>query len=78
MSYRLQVLIPEELNARVAKAAQRTRMSKGAWVRGAMERALDGSRLHDRGVDPLARLQALNAPTADIRQMNLEIDNGRR
>lgn len=78
MSYRLQVLIPEELNARVAKAAQRTRVSKGAWVRGAMESALDGSRSRDRGMDPLARLQALNAPTADIRQMNREIDKGRR
>jgi hypothetical protein len=78
MSYRLQVLIPEDLNARVAKAAQRTRVSKGAWVRGAMEGALAGSRSRDRGVDPLARLRALNAPTADIGQMNREIDKGRR
>jgi hypothetical protein len=34
MSHRLQVLIPPELDAKLAKAAQRGRVSKGEWVRG--------------------------------------------
>ena len=33
MSYRLQVLIPERLEARVRKASQQCRNSKGGWMR---------------------------------------------
>jgi hypothetical protein len=74
MSYRLQVLIPEDLNARLEKSAQRTQMSKGEWVRRAIEQ-----RLKSTGVDdPLARLIAVQAPTADIGDMLDEIDRGRR
>jgi hypothetical protein len=74
MSIRLQVLIPEALDRRIRKAAQRRRLSTGAWVREALERALaepagDG--------DPLARLAELGAPTADIDQMLAEIEAGR-
>ena len=73
MSHRLQVLIPAGLDARIRKAAQRGRVSKGQWVRRAIERALaepgDG--------DPLAALAALGAPTADIEQMLAEIEAGR-
>lgn len=74
MSKRLQVLIPEGLDARVTKAAQRKRQSKGEWVRRAIERALD-----DRGddADPVAKLASLGGPTADIDQMLAEIDAGR-
>jgi hypothetical protein len=73
-SYRLQVLIPEVLQRRIRKAAQRRKLSTGAWVRLAMERALadDGG-----AADPLARLTALGAPTGDIEQMLAEIDAGR-
>lgn len=75
MSHRLQILIPEGLEARVRKAAQRSRLSKGAWVRRAIERALteDG----DKG-DALERLSGLGAPTGDIEQMLAEIEAGRR
>jgi hypothetical protein len=74
MSNRLQVLIPEGLDARVRKAAQRRGVSKGEWVRRAIEAALadDG-----RGPDPLERLSSLGAPTADIDQMLAEIEAGR-
>ncbi len=73
MSKRLQVLIPDGLEARVRKAAQRTRVSKGEWVRRAIERALA-----DRApADPLARLAALGGPTGDIDQMLAEIEAGR-
>jgi hypothetical protein len=74
MSHRLQVLIPESLEARLAKAAQRRRLSKGEWVRRAIEQALaEGA--HEP--DPLERLAALGGPTADIDQMLAEIEAGR-
>ena len=75
MSKRLQVLIPDGLDARVAKAAQRRRLSKGEWVRRAIERALDEN---TENSDPVARLARLGGPTGDIDQMLAEIDAGRR
>jgi hypothetical protein len=74
MSIRLQVLIPEGLDARIRKAAQRSRLSKGAWVRGAIERAIAEDR---QPADPLAKLASLGAPTGDIDQMLAEIEAGR-
>lgn len=74
MSYRLQVLIPESLDARVRKASQRCRLSKGEWVRRAIEHALAQESAIS---DPLARLAGLGAPTADIDQMLAEIEAGR-
>jgi hypothetical protein len=74
MSHRLQVLIPERLEARMRKAAQRNRISKGEWVRRAIERALADSGAIS---DPLASLAGLGAPTADIDQMLAEIEAGR-
>ena len=73
MSYRLQVLVPEGLERRIRKAAQRSRLSTGAWVRQAIERALQ-----DRpSADPLDQLARLGAPTGDLSQMLAEIDAGR-
>jgi hypothetical protein len=71
---RLQVLIPVSLDARIQKAAQRSRMSKGQWVRLAVERALAENRGPGDALDRLARL---GAPTADVDQMLAEIDAGR-
>ncbi len=71
---RLQVLVPDGLDARVRKAAQRSRLSKGAWVRRAIERALADDRV---AADPLAKLSSLGAPTGDIEQMLAEIEAGR-
>ena len=76
MSHRLQVLIPPELDASLEKAAQRSRMSKGAWVRAALQEALDRSG-HSAGGYPVARLASLGAPTADIGRMLEEIESGR-
>ena len=42
MSHRLQVLVPEALDRRIRKAADRSRLSAGAWVRQAIERARGG------------------------------------
>jgi len=69
------VLIPDGLDARVRKAAQRSRISKGAWVRRAIERALGDD---EPGADALDRLASLGAPTADIDPMLAEIEAGRR
>ena len=55
-------------DARVNKAAGRTRISKEGRVRQARELI----------VNPLDRLQSLNAPTAAINRMNREIAKGRR
>ena len=78
MSHRLQVLISPELDAQLAKAAQRTRVSKGEWVRRALTEAV-GKAGKSRGIsDPLLRLESLGAPTADIKRMLAEIDAGRR
>jgi metal-responsive CopG/Arc/MetJ family transcriptional regulator len=74
MSFRLQILIPERLAARIRKAAERSRVSRGEWVRRAIERALVEQRAE---ADPLARLAGLEAPTADIEQMLSEIEAGR-
>lgn len=68
MSHRLQVLVPPALDARIRKAAQRSRLSKGEWVRRAIEAALEGR----TGADPLSRLAALGGPTANIEQMIAE------
>jgi hypothetical protein len=77
MSHRLQVLIPPELDAQLQKAAQRNRMSKGEWVRRALQEALRRSRKSKASSDPVARLASLNAPTAEIEQMLAEIESGR-
>lgn len=77
MSHRLQVLISAELDAQLSKAAQRSSMSKGEWVRRALEESLRHGGKHRSGSDPVARLAKLNAPTADIGQMLAEIEAGR-
>lgn len=76
MSHRLQVLISAELDAHLEKAAQRSRISKGAWVRNALKTALDRSG-HFSPADSVARLASLDAPTGDIDQMLAEIEAGR-
>jgi hypothetical protein len=77
MSHRLQVLIPPELDAQLSKAAQRSSISKGEWVRRALEESLRRGGKGGRSSDPVARLGKLNAPTADIDQMLAEIEAGR-
>ena len=73
MSHRLQVLVPEVLDRRIRKAAHRSGLSAGAWVRQAIERALR----EDYQGDPLDQLAMLGAPTGDIQQVLAEIDAGR-
>ena len=76
MSNRLQILVSEELDARLRKAADRGQVSMGEWVRRAIEERLErqAAALPD---DPLAALRGLCAPTADIDEMLAEIEQGR-
>jgi hypothetical protein len=78
MSHRLQVLIPPELDAQLRKAAQRSRMSKGEWVRRVLKESLQRPKKGRTMSDPLVRLASLSAPTGDIDRMLSEIDSGRR
>ena len=77
MSHRLQVLISPELDAQLEKASQRQRISKGEWVRRALQESLRQSGKTIRAADPIVRRASLNAPTADIEQMLSEIEAGR-
>jgi predicted transcriptional regulator len=74
MSTRLQIMVPSGLDRRIDRAAQRSRLSRSAWVRQAIERALEDDRI---GGDALDRLAGLEAPTADIDAMLSEIEAGR-
>lgn len=75
MSHRLQVLIAEELNDRLTQAAARSRVSKGEFVRSALEAAMAAQLTSS---DPVSRLSQINAPTADIEQMLEEIESRHR
>jgi hypothetical protein len=72
MSHRLQVLIPEELDSRLTHAAARQRMSKGEFVRTALESAL-AQQLST--ADPVERLAQINAPTGPIEALLEEIES---
>lgn len=76
MSHRLQVLIPEDLDAALNKAAQRNRMSKGEWVRRTLWEAVRESG-RAKVSDPVARLAGLDGPAADLDWMLAEIEKGR-
>lgn len=77
-NHRLQVLISGELDSRLGKAARRVQLSKGEWVRRAIESALRESvRTLPAESDPLVALGDLCAPTADIEDMLGEIEAGR-
>ncbi len=75
-SKRMQLLIPEGMDARLRRVAERERVSRGAWVRRAIEERLE----REAGPvpeDPLAELRTLNGPTSDICAMIGEIEAGR-
>ena len=55
--------------------AERARVSRGAWVRQAIEERLERESPELPG-DPLAALRELNGPTADICAMISEIEAG--
>jgi hypothetical protein len=70
------VLIPLKMDAVLRKAAQRARLSKGEWVRRAIELALRQERGRAAG-GAVDRLATIEAPTANIGEMLKEIEKGR-
>lgn len=76
MSHRVQILVPDELDSRMRKAAGRSRVSKGEWVRVAIEEKLTRD-ARSAPADPLAALAGLEGPTADIEDMLSEVEAGR-
>jgi hypothetical protein len=74
MSKRLQILVPPELDSRVRKAAQREKLSQGAWIRRAIERSLQVT----PGGSPVDRLKALAGPTGDIEEVLADLARARR
>lgn len=60
------MLVPRTLDARIREAAARSRLSKGEWVRRAIEAALVTPRASGGA---LVRLAALGAPTTDLDRM---------
>lgn len=78
MSKRLQVLIPDQEMEEIQRFARREKIAVGEWVR----RVLREAREQRPSSDPEAKLKALRRsvefsfPTADIEQMNREIERG--
>ena len=75
----MQVLIPPEMDAQIDKASQRTRMSKGEWVRRAIKEALrPPAGKAAKWEDPVAKRAKLGAPTGDIKAMLAQTERGRQ
>lgn len=78
MSVRLQVLLPDEEMEEIRRLAERESLPVGEWVR----RALREARQDRSKGDPREKLAALREevrntfPTADIGEMNEEIERG--
>jgi ribbon-helix-helix CopG family protein len=80
MSKRLQVLLQDQEMEEIRRLARRQRIPVGEWVR----RALRTARSRQPALEPQVKLRAVRKaaefsfPTADIRQMIDEIEQGYR
>jgi hypothetical protein len=78
MSKRLQVLLPDLELKEIQRLARRERLTVGEWVR----RVLREAREQKPSNDPATKLEAIrhgvgfSFPTADMEQMNREIERG--
>ena len=78
MSKRLQVLLPDQEMLEIQRYARREKITVGEWVR----RVLREARQLKPSSDAEAKLKAVRRcvefsfPTADIEQMNREIERG--
>jgi len=78
MSKRLQVLLPDHEMTEIQRLARRERLTVGEWVRRVLREAREQKPLND----PEAKLKAVRRaveysfPTADIEQMNVEMERG--
>lgn len=78
MSKRLQVLLSEEDFAELKEVAKRSRLSVGEWVRRVLRRAAreEAAAPAERKLEAIAKGLGYAFPTADIAQMNREIEEG--
>lgn len=78
MTKRLQVLLDDDELLDIQQSARRNRMTTAEWVRQRLREARKG----EDGGDPGPKLEAIRRafehsfPTADIEQMNAEIERG--
>jgi len=78
MSKRLRVLLPDQEMSDIQRLAKREGVTVSEWVR----RALREARAARPGVEPETKLKAVRRaveysfPTADVKQMLSEIDQG--
>lgn len=78
MSKRLQVLLPDQEMTEIQRMARHEKLTVGEWVR----RVLRDAREQRPSRDAEAKLKAIRRgvefsfPTADIQQMNREIERG--
>ena len=78
MTKRLQVLLDEPEWREVQRAARAQRVTMAEWVRQALRLARRGSSSKDvdRKLGAINRAARHTFPTADVEQMNAEIESG--
>jgi len=78
MMKRLQILLSEAEMERLRVTANASNVSVGEWVRRAIRRAYSESETRSAETKMLAVREAVKvyAPTADVDQMNREIERG--
>jgi hypothetical protein len=78
MSKRLQVLLPEEEMDEIRRLARREEVTVGEWVRRALREARARRPVQDskRKLQAIRRAAEYSFPTADIKQMLQEIEQG--
>lgn len=78
MTKRLQILVTEPEFEQLRAAARASRVSVGEWVRRAIRRGFEQplTRTNDAKLLAIREALAVYAPTADIEQMNAEIEQG--
>lgn len=78
MSKRLQVLVPETEWAEIKRLARREKVTVGEWVRQAISHARSARPEKDPQTKLIAVRKAVtySFPTADVEQMNAEIQRG--
>ena len=80
MSKRLQVLLPDKEMADIQRLARREGMTVGEWVRRVLREARAQKPVNDveTKLKAIRRAAEYAFPTADIAQMNEEIERGYR
>ena len=78
MSKRLQVLLPEEEFARIQSVASSQHIAVGEFVRRELRKSCEtlGARSVEAKLKAIRKAAEYNFPTADIEQMNAEIEKG--